>query len=177
MQIIIKNMKRGSDDIAALNLLKKLQIGYVKHHEKSQLINIPFISTEQLTLLNEALISTPFFVILNKQQLHVESIKLAVRKMLAEPRLQVNYSTYLEEKLQLNYTYLAKIFSELEGITVEHFIIAEKIDKVKKLLLTGEKSLGEIADDLFYSSVSHLSAQFKKVTGTTPSQFKKLHRN
>ncbi|HLA58636.1 MAG TPA: AraC family transcriptional regulator, partial [Puia sp.] len=83
-------------------------------------------------------------------------------------------SDYLTEKLGYNYTYLANLFSETEGTTIEHFIISHKIERVKELIIYDELNLTEIAWKLHYSSVSHLSNQFKKITGLTPSFFKSL---
>jgi AraC-like DNA-binding protein len=84
------------------------------------------------------------------------------------------FSEYLSEKLQYDYTYLANLFSEVTGITIEHFIINHKIERVKELLIYDELNLTEISYQLNYSSVAHLSMQFKKVTGLTPTFFKKL---
>jgi AraC-like DNA-binding protein len=92
----------------------------------------------------------------------------------AAERPKMNFSDYLSEKLSYNYTYLANLFSEVTGTTIEQYIIAHKIERAKELLLYDELNLTEIADRLNYSSVSHLSNQFKKVTGLTPSYFKKL---
>ena len=89
-----------------------------------------------------------------------------------------NYSWYISHKLQQNYTYLANVFSEQTGVTIEQFIISHKIEKVKELLMYDEMSLTQIAFRLDYSSVAHLSNQFKKVTGITPSAFRQLqHKN
>ena len=90
-----------------------------------------------------------------------------------EPPL-LNFSDYLSEKLKYDYTYLSNIFSEVNGITIQQFIILNKIERVKELLLYDELNLTEIAYNLHYSSVSHLSNQFKKITGLTPSFFKHL---
>jgi AraC-like DNA-binding protein len=87
---------------------------------------------------------------------------------------KTNYSDYISEKLNYDYTYLANIFSEVKGITIQQFIILNKIEKVKELLLYDELNLTEIAYKLHYSSVAHLSNQFKKVTGLSPSFYKKL---
>jgi AraC-like DNA-binding protein len=86
----------------------------------------------------------------------------------------VNFSEHLSAKLEYDYTYLANLFSEVESTTIEHFVIAHKIERVKELLIYDELTLTEIAFKLHYSSVSHLSNQFKKVTGLTPSFFKQL---
>jgi AraC-like DNA-binding protein len=87
---------------------------------------------------------------------------------------KVNYSEYISEKLNYNYTYLSNLFMEVKGITIQQFIILNKIDRVKELLLYNELSLTEISYKLNYSSVAHLSNQFKKVTGLSPSFFKQL---
>ena len=90
-----------------------------------------------------------------------------------EPPTQ-NFSDYLSETLGYDYTYLANAFSEVKGITIQHFIILHKIEKVKELLLYDELNLAEISYKLNYSSAAHLSAQFKKITGLTPSYYKEL---
>jgi len=90
--------------------------------------------------------------------------------------LKVNFSTYLADELQHDYSYLSRLFSSIEGITIKKYIRAQKIEKVKELLFYDELSLSEIAYRLQYSSVAHLSAQFKKETGMTPTAFKKLNR-
>lgn len=88
--------------------------------------------------------------------------------------LNINFSTYLAEKLQQDYTALSKLFSSQEGITIEKYILLQKIEKVKELMAYGEMTLSEIANKLHYSSVAHLSSQFKKVTGMTPTAYKKM---
>jgi AraC-like DNA-binding protein len=87
-----------------------------------------------------------------------------------------NYSKYISEKLNYDYTYLSNIFSEVKGITIQQFIILNKIERVKELLLYDELNLTEISYKLHYSSVAHLSNQFKKITGLTPSYFKKMKK-
>ena len=88
--------------------------------------------------------------------------------------LKVNFSDFISEKLNYNYTYLANLFSEIQGTTIEKFIIAHKIERVKELIIYDELNLSEIAWKMHYSSVAHLSNQFKKITGLTPSHFKQL---
>ena len=85
-----------------------------------------------------------------------------------------SFSEYLSEKLNHNYSYLSNLFSEVKGTTIEHFIIIHKIERVKELIIYDELNLSEIAYTLHYSSVAHLSTQFKKITGLTPSYFKSL---
>lgn len=89
--------------------------------------------------------------------------------------LPINFSSLLSENLNFDYTYLSRLFSSVEGQTIERFILAQKIEKVKELLTYDEMTIAEIAYQLHYSSPAHLSTQFKKITGMSPSAFKKLH--
>lgn len=108
----------------------------------------------------------------------IEKIKEAIIDIVhySEELPQKKNSDYLADKLQYDYTYLANVFSESTGITIEHYIIAQKIDRVKRLLLFDKLTLTEISYKLNYCSVAHLSQQFKKVTGLTPSFFKRLKK-
>jgi AraC-like DNA-binding protein len=112
----------------------------------------------------------------NKKSILIEKIKSLIIEMIhyEDGVLRVNYSRYISRKLKYEYNYLSNIFSETKGITIQQYIILHKIERVKELLLYGELSLTEIAHKLNYSSVAHLSRQFKKVTGHTPTYFKKL---
>jgi AraC-like DNA-binding protein len=112
----------------------------------------------------------------DKKAILIERIKNVVIEAIhhSDEALKVNFSNHLSEKLNYDYTYLANLFSEVESITIEHFIIKHKIERVKELLVYDELSLTEIAFKLHYSSVAHLSNQFKKVTGLTPTFFKNL---
>jgi AraC-like DNA-binding protein len=112
----------------------------------------------------------------DKKAMLIEKIKNVIIEMVhyADEIPKTKNSNYISEKLQLDYTYLSNVFSEVTGITIEHFIINHKIEKVKELLLYDELNLTQISYQLNYSSVAHLSNQFKKVTGLTPSFFKKL---
>lgn len=114
----------------------------------------------------------------NKRNIIIEKIKVVIIEMIhySDELPKVNYSDYISEKLGYDYTYLANTFSEVKGITIQQFIIINKIERVKELLLYDELNLTEISYKLNYSSVSHLSNQFKKVTGLTPSYFKKLKK-
>ena len=106
----------------------------------------------------------------------IDKIKTLITDMInaSEEQPKVNYSVYISEKLGYNYTYLANIFSEVKGITIQQFIIIHKIEKAKELLFYDELNLTEIAHRLHYSSVAHLSSQFKKVTGLSPSFYKHI---
>jgi PAS domain S-box-containing protein len=112
-----------------------------------------------------------------KKPLLIEKIKNIIVDLVrySDEQLQMNFSDYLSKELQYDYTYLSNLFSEAEGIPIQKFIIAQKIERVKELIMTGELTLTQIALKLHYSSIAHLSNQFKKVTGCTPSYFKQLH--
>jgi AraC-like DNA-binding protein len=112
----------------------------------------------------------------DKKSILVEKIKAVIIELVHynDEQLKINLSDYLTEKLNHNYTYLANLFSEVKGITIEQFYLGHKIEKVKELLVYDELNLTEIAYRLHYSSVAHLSNQFKKMTGLTPSHFKSL---
>ena len=112
----------------------------------------------------------------DKKNILVEKIKAVIVEMIhyTDEVPKVNDSDYISEKLNYDYTYLSNTFSEIKGITIQQYIILHKIEKVKELLLYDELTLTEIAYKLHYSSVAHLSNQFKKVTGLTPTYFKEL---
>jgi AraC-like DNA-binding protein len=134
------------------------------------------ITTEQREQLKIALLKTGLELMDDKKAILIEKIKKVIVEMIhyADELPKIKNSDYISEKLNHDYTYLANLFSEVTGITIEHFIIAHKIEKVKELLLYDELSLTEISYKLNYSSVAHLSKQFKKATGLTPSFFKQL---
>jgi hypothetical protein len=112
----------------------------------------------------------------DKKAILIERIKNVIVAMVhyADELPKVNYSTYISDELQYDYAYLSNIFSKTKGVTIEHYIILHKIEKVKELLLYDELSLSEIAYKMGYSSCAHLSNQFKKVTGLTPTFFKMM---
>lgn len=112
----------------------------------------------------------------DKKSILIENIKKVVVEVIhyIDEPLKTNFSNYLSERLIHNYTYLANVFSESEGISIEHYVIIHKIERVKELLFYDELSLTEISYKMHYCSVAHLSNQFKKTTGLTPSHFKKL---
>lgn len=134
------------------------------------------ISPEQLAELNRALKKSGLLLMDNKKSILVEKIKNAIIELVhySEEQIKVNLSDFLSEKLNYDYTYLANLFSEVKGITIEKFFLTHKIEKVKELIVYDELNLTEIAYKMHYSSVAHLSNQFKKITGLTPSHFKKL---
>ena len=129
-------------------------------------------------LLSNELSKVGFELIDNRASGLVEKIKqMTIKKArneVAETEQKLNLSQYLSAKLHHEYTYLSSLFSSVEGRTIESFFIHQRVERAKELLVYGEKTLSEIADKLDYSSIAHLSAQFKKITGLTPSHFKQI---
>lgn len=134
------------------------------------------IEPEKLHRLDIALRKSGLELMDDKRSILVERIKSAIIELVHynEEQIKVNLSDYLSEKLNYDYTYLANLFSEVKGITIEKFFLTHKIEKVKELIVYGELNLSEIAFKMHYSSVAHLSNQFKKITGLTPTHFKNL---
>jgi AraC-like DNA-binding protein len=134
------------------------------------------VTSEQLDQLDVALRKSGLQLMGDKKSILVEKIKNAIIDLVhyRDDQIKINLSDYLSEKLNHDYTYLANLFSEVKGITIEKFYLTHKIEKVKELIVYNELNLSEIAYKMHYSSVAHLSNQFKKITGLTPSHFKML---
>ena len=134
------------------------------------------LTNHQRDLLKVNLLKSGLELLDDKKSILIEKIKNAIVEFIhySDEIPKLNFSDILSEKLGYDYTYLANTFSEVKGITIQQFIIIHKIEKVKELLLYDELNLTEIAHKLHYSSIAHLSNQFKKVTGLSPSFFKKL---
>lgn len=134
------------------------------------------VTDRQRELLRENLLRSGLELLDDKKSILIEKIKNVIIEMIhySDEVPKVNYSEYISEKLKYDYTYLSNVFSEVKGITIQHFIILHKIEKVKELLLYDEINLTQISYKLHYSSVAHLSNQFKKITGLSPSYFKKI---
>ena len=134
------------------------------------------ITSEQQELLKANLLKSGLELLDDKKSILIEKIKNVITEMIhhSDELPKVNYSDYISEQTGYDYTYLSNIFTEVKGITIQQFIIVNKIERVKELLLYDELNLTEIAWKLHYSSVAHLSNQFKKVTGLTPSIYKQL---
>jgi AraC-like DNA-binding protein len=134
------------------------------------------LSLSQREELKKELLVSGLELMDDKRAVLIEKIKNVIIEMVhyTDELPNVNYSDYISEKLHHDYTYLSNIFSEVKGITIQQFIIVHKIERAKELLLYNELNLTEISYKLNYSSVAHLSNQFKKVTGLTPSHFKQL---
>lgn len=155
--------------------LKKMDIHYVMV-ELGEVEIMESLSAAEREALKAALNNWGFELMDDKKSMLIEKIKHIVIEVVhhSEDHLKIKFSEHLSSKLRHDYTYLSNLFSEVQGITIEHFMIAHKIEKVKELLVYNELSLTEIAYTMNYSSVAHLSTQFKKVTGLTPTHFKKL---
>ena len=162
----------SEDHIAELEKLG-LKYVYVRIGEANI---IGDVNQEQLEQLKIDLKKTGLLLMDNKKSVLVERIKSAIIELVhyTEDQIKVNLSDYLCEKLNHDYTYLANLFSEVKGITIEKFYLTHKIERVKELIVYDELNLSEIAYKMHYSSVAHLSNQFKKYTGLTPSHFKNL---
>lgn len=134
------------------------------------------ISAQQHDQLKANLLKSGLELLDDKRTILIERIKNLIIEMIhySDELPKVNYSDYISEKLGYDYTYLSNIFSEVKGTTIQHFIILNKIEKVKELLLYDELNLTEISYKLHYSSVAHLSNQFKKITGLSPTFYRQL---
>ncbi len=134
------------------------------------------ISDEQREQLKADLLESGLELMDNKRAILIEKIKNVIVELVhyAEELPKTNFSDFISKKLDHDYTYLANLFSEVQGTTIEQFIISHKIERIKELIIYGELNVTEIANKMNYSSVAHLSTQFKKMTGLTPSHFKAL---
>ena len=137
------------------------------------------LTQKQLEQLRVNLLRWGLELLDDKKEILVERLKNLIIEMIhySDDIPKVNNSEYLSEKLGYDYAYLSSIFSEIKGITLQQFIINHKIEKIKELLLYNELNLSEISYKLHYSSVAHLSNQFKKITGITPSFYRQLKQN
>ena len=134
------------------------------------------ITKEQREQLKVNLLRSGLELLDDKKSILIEKIKNVITEMIhySDESPKINYSDYISEKLGYDYTYLANTFSEVKGITIQQFIINHKVEMIKELLMNDELNLKEISYKLHYSSAAHLSNQFKKITGLSPSFFKQL---
>ncbi|MCW3466062.1 helix-turn-helix domain-containing protein [Chitinophaga nivalis] len=175
MKLYIKNMVCIRCKMLVKEELTKLGLpfGMVELGEAEVLSTI---SAEQHSQLKSALLKWGLELMDDKKSILIQKVKNVIIELVhyTDEPLTINFSEFLSQKLNYDYTYLANLFSEVQGITIEKFIIAHKIERVKELLVYNELNLTQIAYLLHYSSVAHLSTQFKKVTGLTPSHFRQL---
>ena len=134
------------------------------------------ISMDQREILKAKLLQSGLELMDDKKAMLIEKIKTVIIEMVHHSNeiIKVNFSDYLSEKMNHDYTYLSNLFSEVQGTTIEQFIISHKTERIKELIIYGEHNITEIAWKMGYSSVAHLSSQFKKVTGLSPSHFKQM---
>jgi len=175
MKLYIKFMVSLRCKMLVKQELKKLGIHY-SSVDLGLVEIIGEITEDKRNKLKAALLKSGLELMDDKKSILIEKIKIIITEMIHynEELPKVKYSEYISNIMGYDYTYLANVFSEVEGITIEHYIIAHKIEKVKELLIYDELNLSEISYSMNYSSVSHLSTQFKKVTGLTPTYFKNL---
>jgi len=175
MKLLIKNMVCQRCKMAVESELVKM--GIINARVELGEVEIDgHIPERKYEMLKNALFEYGLELMSDKKEVLVERIKLAVIDAIHNSKTlpKLNFSEHLSRKLNYNYTYLSNVFSKVSGGTLEQFIITHRIERAKELLACGDLTLTEIAWKLQYSSVAHLSNQFKKVTGSCPSQFKKL---
>jgi AraC-like DNA-binding protein len=178
--IKIKNMKLYIKNMVSLRCIIMVQEVLKKQGFRNAIVDLGMveivedITEEQREQLKRVLLRIGLDLIDDTKTLLIEKIKKVVIEMVHcnDELPKLNYSDYISKKLGYNYTYLANIFSELKGISIRQYIINLRIEKVKELLLYDELNITEISFELHYSSVAHLSNQFKKVTGTSPLHYK-----
>lgn len=155
--------------------LEKLDLPYASV-ELGEIDLLSEMSATQKELLRATLLKVGLELIDDRKSILISRIKSVIIEMVhyQDDLPKTNFSDYLSQKLQHDYTYMANLFSEVQGITIEHFIIFHKVERIKELITYDQLNISEIAWKMNYSSVAHLSHQFKKVTGLAPSHFKKL---
>jgi len=161
--------------IAVKEELKKLGLHFIVV-DLGEVEIMETISMYQREILKAALLDSGLELMDDKRAMLIEKIKNVIIELVhhREENIKINFSDYLREKLNHDYTYMSNLFSEVQGTTIEQFIISHKTERIKELIIYGELNITEIAWKMGYSSVAHLSSQFKKVTGLSPTHFKKL---
>lgn len=175
MKLYIKDMVSLRCKMVVTDELRNLGIDY-SMVDMGVVEILENIRPEQRDLLKTNLLKSGLQLLDDKKSIIIESIKNLIIEMIhySEELPKVNYSDYISEKLGYDYTYLANIFSDVKGITIQQFIIIHKIERVKELMINDELTLTEISYRLHYSSLAHLSNQFKKITGLSPTFYKQL---
>lgn len=175
MKLFIKNMVCNRCKMKVQSELEKLglnpilvELGVVEI-EESNIVDL-------IEVLRGSLLLSGLELIDDKRSQIIEKVKTLIIELVhhSNDELKVNLSNYLSDEVHYNYHYLSNLFTELHGTTIEHYFISQKIERAKELLVYDELSLSEIANQLNYSSVAHLSKQFKKISGLTATQFKQL---
>jgi len=178
MKTYIKNMVCNRCIMVVKNVFEDL--GYTPVNiSLGEVETVNTINDKDLDKLRNTLVGFGFELIDDTKSRIIEKIKNTIIQLIhhSSKDSKENYSSYIESQLHKDYSYLSSLFSEVEGTTIEKYIILQKIEKVKELLVYDELTLSEIAYKMGYSNVSYLSSQFKKVTGLTPSHFKQVKEN
>jgi len=176
MKLFIKNMVCNRCKMVVQSELEKQQL-HVLHVDLGEVeIAEQTLSLQQQNDISASLQNAGFELIDDQKSRIIEKIKSVVITLVhyTNEQRKEKYSDILSKELHYEYTYLSKLFSEVEGITIEQYIITQKVEKIKEYLVYNELNLSQIADKMGYSSVAHLSAQFKKITGLPPSHFKNV---
>ena len=176
MKLMIKNMVSLRCKLIVRSTLENLKLQPTSVDLGEAEIKEDELSDVQLDELKKRLQSFGLELLEDKKAILIEKIKTIIIEMIhysEEPPI-LNFSIFLSQKLNYEYNYLSNLFSEVKGMTIEHYIIAHKIERAKELLIYNELTITQIAEKLHYSNVAHLSNQFKKVTGLTPTFFKKM---
>ncbi|MDA3854045.1 MAG: helix-turn-helix domain-containing protein [Bacteroidales bacterium] len=175
MKLYIKYMVSNRCKLAVKDALKELGFHFILV-DLGEVDIMEDITAEQREQLNNELLKSGLELMDNKRAILIERIKNVIIDLVhhSDEELKVNFSEYLSDKLDHDYTYLANLFSEVQGTTINHFLMLHKVERIKELIIYDELSISEIAWKMNYSSVAHLSNQFKKVTGVSPSHFKQL---
>ena len=175
MKLHIKNMVSSRCKMIVKQELQKLGLHFIIV-ELGEVEIMENISAEQREQVKIALLQSGLELMDNKRSVLIEKIKNIIVEMVhhTDELIKINFSDYLSGKLNHDYTYLANLFSEVQGTTIEQFIISHKIERIKELIIYDELNISEIAWKMNYNSVAYLSNQFKKVTGLSPSHFKQL---
>lgn len=173
MKLYIKNMGGSDNYMKVKAILEDMDVKYNTFQSGEVDLKYP-LSTQEMSELKDKLAAESFELINDKKNILVEKIKEVIITMINQEDTlpKMKNSIYISEKMNYSYTYLANIFSAVTGMSIENFIIERKIDRAKELITHNHMNLSEIARELRYSSVAHLSSQFKKITGLTPSFYK-----
>lgn len=175
MKLYIKYMVSSRCIMVVKELFQKHRLNCIEV-ELGEVEIVEMISEDVRSQLKDSLHDLGFELMEDKRSVLIEKIKTVVYDMIdhSDDLYKENFSDYLSKKLNYDYNYLANLFSEVQGITIEHFMISLRIERIKELITNGELNISEIAWMMNYSSVAHLSSQFKKVTGLTPLNFKNM---
>lgn len=175
MKLFIKYMVSNRCKMAVKEALNKFGLHFMVV-DLGEVEIMETLTDEQRSKIKLELLKSGLELMDDKRAMLIEKIKTIIIEMVhySDEIVKVNFSDYLSEKMNHDYTYLANLFSEVQGSTIEQFIISHKIERIKELIIYDELNITEIAWKMNYSSVAHLSNQFKKVTGLSPSHFKKL---